>query len=176
MILVIKIIDNDNVLRMKEQKRLYDIEYRRRTHAIKLKRDKQYYHDNKELLYVKARERFNRNREKNLEWKREHGKQLRVNNRMIVLQHYSRGVIQCACCGELIYQFLQIDHIEGRKSMNHDVSYCGNKLYDWLINNKFPDGYRVLCANCNFGRRFTKDGICPHQRIITRTLFPELGV
>ena len=171
---MVDIID-DKLLMNKEKKRLYDIEYRMRTHEIKLKRGKQYYEDNKKTLYIKSRERFNRNRERNLEWKRNHDLQLRTRNRMIVLQHYSKGVPQCACCGELIYQFLQIDHIEqGRK--NKPVKLNADKLCVRLIKDGFPDGYRILCANCNNGRRFTKNGICPHQRIITRTLFPELGV
>lgn len=96
--------------------------------------------------------------------------------RMIVLQHYSRDVPQCACCGELIYDFLTMDHVDGKKKWNHDLSYGGRKLYRWLINNNFPDGFQVLCCNCNFARsRRNCNGICPHQKIIKQTLFPDIS-
>ena len=93
--------------------------------------------------------------------------------RMIVLQHYSKGVIQCACCGELIYEFLQIDHMNGRTSWGHSSKFSGRQLYDWLIKNDFPQGFQVLCGNCNFAK--AKYHICPHQVIIKNTLFPNIS-
>jgi hypothetical protein len=32
----------------------------------------------------------------------------------------------------------------------------------WLKRNNFPSGYRVLCMNCNHGRK-RNGGICPHE-------------
>src|SRR5882757_158077 len=34
-------------------------------------------------------------------------------SRVEVLGHYSKGKFECACCGENIYQFLTLDHING---------------------------------------------------------------
>ena len=93
--------------------------------------------------------------------------------RMIVLQHYCNGVIQCACCGELIEDFLQIDHVGGRKIHNHPRGMTGLKLYNYLIKNMFPPGFQVLCANCNWGKY--KNGICPHKIIVKTTLFPDIS-
>ena len=133
--------------------------YKKNTDRI-LEQKKLYRLENKELLNANQR-RFMKESYKGA--------------RMIVLQHYSRGVPQCACCGELIYEFLSIDHMEGKKKWNHDISFGGHKLYRWLINNNFPDGFQVLCCNCNFARgRRDGDGICPHQKIIRQTLFPDI--
>lgn len=79
----------------------------------------------------------------------------------IVLYHYSDGVIQCRCCGEMMWEFLTIDHITGKKSVNHDNTMVGDKLYLWLIRNSFPSGFQVLCFNCNIAKR--SDAQCPHQ-------------
>ena len=98
---------------------------------------------------------------------------LNIRSRIIVLQHYSNGVIQCACCGELIEDFLQMDHIEGRKKHGHSRSMNGLKLYSYLIKHDFPPGYQVLCCNCNWGKY--KNGICPHKIIVKTTLFPDIS-
>lgn len=34
-------------------------------------------------------------------------------------------------------------------------------FYDWLIKNDFPDGFRVLCYNCNMSLGF--NGYFPHR-------------
>ena len=70
------------------------------------------------------------------------------------------GGSKCSCCGELLLEFLTIDHIDGggnkhRKSINSTFWY-------WLRNNNYPEGYRVLCMNCNFSRGIY--GYCPHER------------
>lgn len=72
------------------------------------------------------------------------------------------GGYECSCCGETTKEFLTIDHIAGggnrhRKSIRID-------FYVWLVRNKFPEGFQVLCMNCQFGKRFC--GECPHSKSI----------
>lgn len=74
-----------------------------------------------------------------------------------VLNHYGN---KCACCAEETKEFLTIDHINGgggkhRKEINGHV-------YRWLKKNNFPDGFRLLCYNCNCARGFY--GVCPHEK------------
>ena len=38
----------------------------------------------------------------------------------------------------------------------------GLQLYSWLQANNFPDGYRLLCHNCNAAVRWGR--LCPHTR------------
>lgn len=75
-----------------------------------------------------------------------------------VLAHYGE---QCACCTEDTIEFLEIDHINGGGS-DHRREIGAGGLYQWLINNKFPEGFQTLCSNCN--RAKFRYGECPHQR------------
>lgn len=70
----------------------------------------------------------------------------------------------CACCGETDHIFLSIDHInddgaEHRKQTGQGI----DGLYRWLKDNQYPEGFRVLCHNCNHGR-YLNGGICPHEQ------------
>lgn len=99
---------------------------------------------------------------KDIEKRREHGIRNRLRARYRVLSHYCGGVPSCACCGETIFQFLAIDHIDGgglksRKSLGLRSS---TELYRYLENEGYPPGYRVLCHNCNLAIGFY--GYCPH--------------
>lgn len=66
----------------------------------------------------------------------------------------------CVCCGESEMAFLSIDHIDGG-GCEHRRQIKSNRIYNWLINNRFPDGFQVLCFNCNFAKHVY--GVCPHQ-------------
>jgi hypothetical protein len=85
----------------------------------------------------------------------------RNDSRIKVLTHYSQGLPQCSCCGETNLVFLAIDHIndDGAKHRREVVS--GRELPVWLIKNNFPEGFRVLCHNCNWA--FHQLGYCPHH-------------
>lgn len=78
------------------------------------------------------------------------------------------GGYRCACCGETEVLFLTLDHVnndgaEFRRMIVGDQARGGGQItYYWLFRNGFPDGYQVLCANCQHGKRMNK-GVCPHQ-------------
>ncbi len=78
-----------------------------------------------------------------------------------VLTHYGGNPPKCACCGEVTIKFLTIDHINGGGRV-HRGKIRGNRVYHWLIKNNFPEGFQVLCYNCNCGRA-RNGGICPHK-------------
>jgi uncharacterized CHY-type Zn-finger protein len=94
------------------------------------------------------------------EYRSERGKVYRQVKRRQVLIHYGGTPPRCACCGEESENFLAIDHIEGnggkeRKALN------GRLFTQYLIKEGFPDGYRVLCHNCNHSLGI--HGYCPHK-------------
>jgi len=94
----------------------------------------------------------------------ENRKNRRWINKLIVLTHYSCDSPKCSCCGEHNVEFLSIDHIKGggeshRRSLHRQ---SGHPFYVWLIKNDFPEGYRVLCLNCNTSLGLY--GYCPHQK------------
>lgn len=87
-------------------------------------------------------------------------KVFRQNQRMIVLMAYSGNTPKCKCCNEKTYEFLCIDHINGNGNAHRKEVGLGH-VYQWLISNKFPSGFQVLCHNCNMAKGFY--GKCPHR-------------
>lgn len=67
-------------------------------------------------------------------------------------------------CGEDTYKFLAIDHINGGGGADRKIVGAGFPFYQSLIKRRFPDGFQVLCHNCNLAKGFY--GVCPHKEII----------
>ena len=65
-------------------------------------------------------------------------------HRTKVLTHYGA---KCSCCNESRDQFLSIDHVNGGGSKHRKSVH--QHIWHWLIKNNYPDGFRVLCFNCN---------------------------
>jgi len=90
-------------------------------------------------------------------------KYVRSNDKIkcFVIGHYG---VQCVCCGETNINILTIDHINGHGNKHRIQTGCGTgvKFYRWLRDNNFPSEFRVLCCNCNDGRR-VNGGVCPHE-------------
>ena len=84
-----------------------------------------------------------------------------------IMKHYGG---KCSCCGEDRIEFLTIDHLEGsgrkhRKNVfksNYELLGAGLRFYLWLKRNNYPNGFQVLCYNCNCSRGFY--GYCPHNK------------
>ena len=69
------------------------------------------------------------------------------------LNHYGNGSIKCAICKESRLDCLSIDHLGGGGNVHRErmgTGGGGGKFYRWLRGNGYPDGYRVLCMNCQF--------------------------
>lgn len=65
-----------------------------------------------------------------------------------ILVHYSEnGYPACKMCGEQRLPCLSIDHINNTKIKGHRSGFY---LYMWLRKNGFPEGFQVLCMNCQF--------------------------
>lgn len=77
-----------------------------------------------------------------------------------VLIHYGGDPPKCACCGERIVEFLCIDHINGGGN-KHIKKITHNKFYAWIVRNNFPEGFQVLCYNCNKAKGRSKAIHCP---------------
>ena len=68
----------------------------------------------------------------------------------------------CFCCKETTKEFLTIDHIKPKKNKSEREK---KSLYVWIKAHDFPKGFRVMCYNCNLGRRTMRRGICPHEAL-----------
>src|SRR6266487_5277379 len=123
-------------------------------------RDRLYYQKNKTRINMLDREYYRKNRDKVLAWTKKwktkpevmaraiiHRRNYKQRKRRLCIDHYSGGKMKCACCPENIYEFLTIDHINGGGHKHKKIH--NGALYNWLVKNQFPEGYRVLCWNCN---------------------------
>jgi len=144
--------------------------------------------EQRKKINQRARERHTKNPEKfrkkgrvyyqkNKEKEKARGKKYRVENSseieqrrrdltLEVYSHYSKVISKsdvpvCACvgCGEKHIEFLTLDHINGRKSMNHAPSLKAEKLCRRLKRDDYPVGIQVLCWNCNSAK--SNNPFCP---------------
>jgi len=86
--------------------------------------------------------------------------------------HSNSNIPCCNCCGENSHiEFLDVDHILGKKEMDsipelvklgYSSTMSTAKLKQWLIDNNFPEGFQVLCTNCNGAKGLY--GKCPHEK------------
>lgn len=74
------------------------------------------------------------------------------------------GGYRCACCGETERAFLSINHVnnDGAAHKREFNLRTGEQMYRWLKRNGFPQGFQILCMNCQCGKR-NNGGLCPHQ-------------
>lgn len=89
------------------------------------------------------------------------GKNQRMKLRKETINHYGG---KCKCCEEERMEFLTIDHpknngTEERKKFSYGKA--GWSFYKYLKKKGYPDGYEVLCMNCNASRSWW--GFCPHE-------------
>ena len=112
----------------------------------------------------KNRTPYRKPTEKKKQIDREYGKRNRASERMLVIWYYSNGTNKCKCCGENMFEFLTIEHPnqDGAKH-RRKIGRSGGGFYKWLIENRYPNGFEVLCMNCNWGKYVGK-GKCPHEK------------
>lgn len=99
-----------------------------------------------------------RSYEKNKEQLLSRHKIYRDNIRQETLQHYGG---KCACCGESIYEFLALDHINNDGKQHRLIAGVGAAFCIWLKKNGYPSNIQILCHNCNQAKNFY--GCCPHH-------------
>lgn len=83
----------------------------------------------------------------------------RRNRKHEVINHYSNGTNMCESCGFCDIRALTIDHVDGGGCKHRrDIGITsGWGFYKWLIDNGFPEGFQVLCANCQSIKRHTNE-------------------
>ena len=76
-----------------------------------------------------------------------------------IVAHYGGA---CVCCGEHELDFMSVDHINGGGTEHRRTLRGGGRFYKWLMDQNFPDGYQILCFNCNYSKYL--GGVCAHKR------------
>lgn len=74
-------------------------------------------------------------------------------DRIAAIDHYGGS---CAYCGETVFIFLSIDHINNN-GCQHRKNMCKGSnnsinIGAWLRRNNYPTGFQVLCMNCNHAK------------------------
>lgn len=105
----------------------------------------------------KARDYYQSHRSQALEYQRKNAQIIKLK----VMQHYGGLYPTCVCCDESEITFLEIDHINGKGSEHRKLTGEGTTFYRWLIRMHYPQGFQILCCNCNKGKAIL--GKCPHQ-------------
>ncbi len=81
--------------------------------------------------------------------------------RLRVLTAYS-PLLQCACCGDSHIEFLALDHVNNDGVSQRKQLGGSSYIYRWVEKNNFPEGFQVLCHNCNMAKGCY--GRCPHVK------------
>lgn len=116
-------------------------------------------HRDKENRYRRQYHETHRDRENR------YSRDTNLQRKILLIAHYSNNTNKCACCGEPDIRFLTIDHINGNGSKHRKSIGCrsGATFYRWLIKEGMPEGYQILCFNCNIARAWY--GIYPHKAV-----------
>ena len=176
--------DGANRDRILEEKRCYHEQHRDEDNA----RSKVNYERNKDRINSEQRKHYKDNREEilavNREWRKNNPDKTKAQSKkyyaknkdklsktnseahrrrkMMCIEHYSGGTNACECCGESHTEFLAIDHIEGG-GREHKRRERITGMHEYLVGHGFPDGYRILCHNCNMA--VGHGGTCPHKGV-----------
>jgi hypothetical protein len=159
-----------NKEKIKESQKEYRKEYDQRLEVIQRRKEwqkkyreknkdnrKEYYKKNRKSILKKYRV-YDKKRMATKEWKDYHKKYyennkeyfkeymagVHIEEKRKVFEHYGN---KCVLCGQDNKDFLTIDHING--GGNEHRKEVGSNIYYWLVKNDFPEGFRVLCYNCN---------------------------
>lgn len=83
--------------------------------------------------------------------RRKRQREIRKEIKLKVIEHYSNGKMCCNYCGYDNINALTIDHIDnnGAQDRRENKIGTGNRMQGWLFRHDYPEGYQILCANCN---------------------------
>ena len=70
---------------------------------------------------------------------------------------------KCHCCGEMRFEFLAIDHVNGGGAEHRKLLKSAHRrdFPRYLKSLGYPSDYRILCHNCN--QSLGVYGYCPHH-------------
>jgi hypothetical protein len=76
------------------------------------------------------------------------------------MSFYTGGEKTCRLCGQCDLDVLTLDHVQNDGSFHRKAVFgphgmagsvgTGTRTYRWVIDNNYPEGFQVLCLNCNY--------------------------
>lgn len=73
-----------------------------------------------------------------------------LTKKLIAFSIYSNEQMKCKLCNNEDTDVLTIDHINNDGAEHRKTLVRNSDIINWLWQNNFPDGFRVLCRNCNW--------------------------
>lgn len=131
-------------MRTIEDKREYDKQYYLNNRAILIDKQLKYYYKNKKKILLQTKDRYVTQKDKI--------SKRNLLTKINVVHHYSNGDMKCIKCGFLDIRALQLDHINGGGTKQRGTM-GGTRYYQLLIKENYPNGFQILCANCNAIKR-----------------------
>src|SRR5208282_1772581 len=115
---------------------------------------KQYRIDNHDKIIEKSRKYNNEHKEEHYAYGIKHRDEIKEK----VFNHYGHKCMWMEGCEIIDSDMLQIDHINGEGNIHRrETELIGISFYRWLINNNFPEGFRLLCANHNWKHKANRE-------------------
>jgi len=146
----------------KEQRKIYDRQRYLKIREETLEREKQ----RRILNPERGHQRFKKWRKKNPEKVAIISARCQSKLKTEVLTHYANGELKCVICGEKRFACLTLDHINNNG--NEHRKEIGNvNMYRFLRAQKYPDGFQVLCMNCQWVK---KSEYQIKRRVISKSL------
>ncbi len=103
--------------------------------------------ERREKIYAQTRLWRQNNREKGRTYDQVYYQKLKL----LVYSHYSEdSPPKCKFCGFNDIRALCLDHINGGGNQERKTFHGSCHLFRHLRDEGYPDGYQVLCANCNY--------------------------
>ncbi len=145
---------HEDYLKNKESLKIYRKQYREKNKAKIKQRKYAYYLKNRESIIKKNSIYVKINRLQH----NARGTKAKNKLKREVFSHYCGGEARCQECKQIDdLGLLTIDHINGGGNKHRreiGKRNCGGyKIYQWLKRNSYPEGFQVLCFNCQFKKK-----------------------
>jgi hypothetical protein len=114
--------------------------------------------DNRAYYDVKQKEWRDNNLERNREIVGKAANRHYARVRQEAVEIVGKGVIACIQCGFDDIRAIQIDHINGGGLKDFKNSTSSTEYYKNMLIH--PEKYQLLCANCNWIKRYTNNERC----------------
>jgi len=140
-----------------QKKKVYDVTYRS-NHKEQIKEYKQKYcltHRKQTRKYMSEWRKLHR-KEIN-----DYNRQRRLKRKIEAFKHYSPKLV-CSKCGFPDIRALSIDHVNGGGTKHRETDkVVGSDIYSWLRWHNYPEGFQVLCMNCQWIKKFENHETVP---------------
>jgi len=131
--------------RIRKQNRIHNAIHREEIN----RKARLYHHAHREECNQRSKANYAAHRQERKTYQRERSQQLKLE----VFSHYSGGTPKCAHCGIEDIDILELDHIDNNGAKERRAISTtqggGYAFYIRLKRNNYPEGYQVLCSNCN---------------------------